>query len=80
SRVFHPGILISSLDGQEAAYFNPCRAVLANFPCSECLVNKCDLHNIISHFEPRTTPAMKTVVTRASKQRTKTDKENILKN
>lgn len=78
-RVFHPGILISSLDGKEAAYFNTCRAALANFPCPKCLVNKCDLHKITSQFELRTTPAMQAVVTRASKQNTKTEKENILK-
>ncbi|KAJ7899708.1 hypothetical protein B0H13DRAFT_2234203 [Mycena leptocephala] len=31
-RIFHPGILINSLDGKEAAYFNACRAALALYP------------------------------------------------
>ncbi|KAJ7125922.1 hypothetical protein C8R44DRAFT_702274 [Mycena epipterygia] len=79
-RVFHPGVVISSLDGKEAAYFNACRAALANFPCPKCLVHKSDLHRITSTFQLRTTPTMKAVVLKASKKKTKTDKETILKN
>ncbi|KAJ7325814.1 hypothetical protein DFH08DRAFT_916907 [Mycena albidolilacea] len=78
-RVFHPGILIESLDGKEAAYFNACRAALANFPCPKCLVHKSDLHRITSHFKLRTTASMKAVVIKAMKKTTKTDKEQILK-
>jgi hypothetical protein len=78
-RVFHPGILIESLDGKEAAYFTACRAALANYPCPECLVHKCDLHRITSQFELRTTATMRAVVAKASKKHTKTDKEWILK-
>ncbi|KAJ6528007.1 hypothetical protein DFH09DRAFT_1250518 [Mycena vulgaris] len=79
-RVFHPGIVICSLDGKEAAYFNACRAALANYPCPKCLVHKSDLHRITSIFQLRTTPTMKAVVRNASKKKTKTDKETILKN
>lgn len=79
-RVFHPGIVICSLDGKEATYFNACRAALANFPCPKCLVHKSDLHRITSNFQLRTTPTMKAVVLKASKTKTKTDKEAILKN
>ncbi|KAJ7769544.1 hypothetical protein B0H14DRAFT_3116658 [Mycena olivaceomarginata] len=69
-----------SLDGKEAAYFNACRAALANLPCPKCLVQKPDLHKITSNFELRTTPTMKAVVIRAMKATTKTKKESILKN
>ncbi|KAF8142215.1 hypothetical protein K438DRAFT_2114720 [Mycena galopus ATCC 62051] len=79
-RVFHPGILISSLDGKEAAYFNACRAALANFPCPKCLVNKCDLHKITSLFTSRTTATMRAVVLKAFRKNTKTDREKVLQN
>ncbi|KAJ7885741.1 hypothetical protein B0H14DRAFT_3734854 [Mycena olivaceomarginata] len=78
-RVFHPGILISSLDGKEAAYFNACRVALANFPCPKCLVHKSDLHKITGQFKLRTTQTMKAVVIRARRKGTKTAKEDILK-
>ncbi|KAJ7822282.1 hypothetical protein B0H14DRAFT_3089030 [Mycena olivaceomarginata] len=78
-RVFHPGILIESLDGKEASYFNACRAALANFPCPKCLVHKSDLHRITREFTLRTTPTMKAVVVKAVRKTTKTEKENILK-
>jgi Plavaka transposase len=78
-RVFHPGILIESLDGKEAAYFNACRAALANFPCPKCLVHKSDLHRITGNFTLRTTQTMKAVVVKALKTGTKTHRENLLK-
>ncbi|KAJ7119998.1 hypothetical protein C8R46DRAFT_1149767 [Mycena filopes] len=78
-RVFHPGILINSLDGKEAAYFNACRAALAKFPCPKCLVEKCDLHKITTTFTLRTSATMKAAVIKALKQETKTDTERILK-
>ncbi|KAJ7076256.1 hypothetical protein B0H15DRAFT_790797 [Mycena belliarum] len=59
ARIFHPGFLINSLDGKEAAYFNACRAALANFPCPKCLVSKADLHRITSSFTIRTSATMK---------------------
>ncbi|KAJ7132506.1 hypothetical protein C8R44DRAFT_611932 [Mycena epipterygia] len=79
ARVFHPGVHINSLDGKEAAYFNACRAALANFPCPTCLVPHSDLHRITSTFKLRTTATMKAVVVRALKKKTKIDKENLLK-
>ncbi|KAJ7092944.1 hypothetical protein B0H15DRAFT_938487 [Mycena belliarum] len=79
ARVFHPDILISSLDGKEAAYFNACRAALANFPCPKCLVHKADLHKITGSFELRTSATMKATVVKAMKKATKTKTEDILK-
>ncbi|KAJ7114378.1 hypothetical protein C8R44DRAFT_630272 [Mycena epipterygia] len=78
-RVFHPAILIDSLDGKEAAYFCACRAAKANFPCPKCLVHKSHLHKLTGNFKLRTTPDMKAVVVKALKSKTKTEKENILK-
>ncbi|KAJ7076600.1 hypothetical protein C8R43DRAFT_1177915 [Mycena crocata] len=79
-RIFHPGIFISSLDGKEAAYFNACRAALANYPCPKCLVHKDDLHRLMKAFVLRTPITMKKVVRKAFKANTKTEKEAILKN
>ncbi|KAJ7617483.1 hypothetical protein DFH06DRAFT_1062143 [Mycena polygramma] len=78
-RVFHPGIIIDSLDGKEASYYNACRAALANFPCPKCLVPHCDLHKITSDFKLRTSATMKAVVLKAFRKKTKADKEHILK-
>ncbi|KAJ6451401.1 hypothetical protein C8R45DRAFT_1124863 [Mycena sanguinolenta] len=78
-RIFHPGIMIDSLDGKEAAYFCACRAAKANFPCPKCLVHKSCLHNITGTFKLRTTPTMKAVVVKAMKCKTKTKKADILK-
>ncbi|KAJ7204211.1 hypothetical protein C8J57DRAFT_1454650 [Mycena rebaudengoi] len=78
-RIFHPGVLICSLDGKEAAYFNACRAALANFPCPKCLVHKSDLHRMSQIFTLRTIANMKKVFLRASSQHSKTKKEAILK-
>jgi hypothetical protein len=78
-RVFHPGILIESLDGKEAVYFNACCAALANHPCPRCLVHKCDLHFLTKNFKLRTPARMKEIVQRALGATTKKDKEEILK-
>ncbi|KAJ6453504.1 hypothetical protein C8R45DRAFT_1192699 [Mycena sanguinolenta] len=78
-RIFHPGILIDSLDGKEAAYFCACRAAKANFPCPKSLVHKSCLHNITRTFKLRTTPSMKAVVVKAMKSKTNTKKADILK-
>ncbi|KAJ7084993.1 hypothetical protein C8R44DRAFT_753060 [Mycena epipterygia] len=77
--VFHPGILITLLDGKEAAYFNACHAMLANYPCPKCLVPKCDLHRITKAFKLCTTESMKAVVQKALSVGTKSEKEEILK-
>lgn len=79
-RVFHPGVLILSLDGKEAAYFNACRAALANYPCPKCLAHHSELHCITKKFKVRTTATMKAVVDKASNALTKTEAEAILKN
>ncbi|KAJ6600245.1 hypothetical protein DFH09DRAFT_1302735 [Mycena vulgaris] len=78
-RVFHPGIIIDSLDGKEAAYFNACRAALANYPCPKCLVHKDDLSELLKAFKGRTTDTMKAVVETALNAVTKMEKEAILK-
>ncbi|KAJ7031237.1 hypothetical protein C8F04DRAFT_1211531 [Mycena alexandri] len=78
-RVFHPDIAICSLDGKEAAYFNACRAALANHPCPKCLVHKCDLHRLMETFKLCTPVTMKAAVRRATKAPTKTEREAILK-
>jgi len=79
NRVLHPGILIESQDAEEAAYFCGCRAASANHPCPKCLVAQSDLHNILGNFELRTPQSMQAVLTQASKAKTKTAKEKILK-
>ncbi|KAF7331235.1 hypothetical protein MKEN_00000400 [Mycena kentingensis (nom. inval.)] len=78
-RVFHPGILINSLDGKEAAYFNACRAALAICCCPKCLVRKEMLHRITARFKLRTSKTMKAVIKRVSRQTTKGAREDILK-
>ncbi|KAJ6577876.1 hypothetical protein B0H19DRAFT_985472 [Mycena capillaripes] len=78
-RIFHPGILIESLDGKEASYFCACRAARANFPCPKCLVHKSHLHKLTGNFKLRTIPDMKAVVVKAFRSKTKTGKEYILK-
>ncbi|KAK6966673.1 hypothetical protein R3P38DRAFT_2815922 [Favolaschia claudopus] len=78
-RLFHPGFLIESMDGKEDAYFNACRAALANYPCTKCLVHKDDLHRLTAEFVMRTGAAMQSVVCRARNAATKGEKEEILK-
>lgn len=79
NRVLYPGILIESQDAEEAAYFCGCRAALANHPCPKCLVVRSDLHKILGDFELRTPQSMQAVLVRASKEKSKTAKEKILK-
>ncbi|KAJ6514727.1 hypothetical protein DFH09DRAFT_940926 [Mycena vulgaris] len=78
-RLFHPALFINSMDGKEAAYFNACRAALANHPCPTCLVHKDDLHRLTEMFTMRTTDTMKAVVRKAFRVTTKAEKEGILK-
>ncbi|KAJ7347985.1 hypothetical protein DFH08DRAFT_867079 [Mycena albidolilacea] len=78
--VFHPRIHILSLDRKEAAYFNACRAALANYPCPKCLVQHCKLHKLTKTFKLRTTATMKAIVLKAHRVTTKTVKEELLKN
>ncbi|KDR80463.1 hypothetical protein GALMADRAFT_92870 [Galerina marginata CBS 339.88] len=79
NRVLHPGILINSLDGEEANCFCACRASSkANYPCPKCLVHKGQLYNVTGSFEARTSDSMRSVILRASQASTKTEKEKIL--
>ncbi|KAJ7145980.1 hypothetical protein C8R44DRAFT_826977 [Mycena epipterygia] len=78
-RLFHPALFIESLDGKEAAYFNACRAALANHPCPKCLVHKSDLHLLTLLSTMRTTNTMKAAVQKAFKATKKAKKEEILK-
>lgn len=79
NRILHPGILIESMDGEEANCFCACRASgHANYPCPKCLVHKDQLHNITGSFETRTSDSMRSVILRASQASTKMEKEKIL--
>lgn len=79
NRVLHPGILIESQDAEEAAYFCGCRAASAKHPCPKCLVSQSELHNISGNYKLRTPQTMRAVIIKASKAKTKTAKEKILK-
>ncbi|KAF7314762.1 hypothetical protein MKEN_00950200 [Mycena kentingensis (nom. inval.)] len=78
-RIFHPSVMITSLDGKEAAYFNAVRAALANLPCPKCLVHKCDLHRITRRSKLRTASSMKKVLKAARTKTTQPQREKILK-
>ncbi|KAJ6489261.1 hypothetical protein C8R47DRAFT_1320312, partial [Mycena vitilis] len=73
--IFHPGIFICSRDGKEAAYFNVCRAALANYPCPKCLL----VPKLVQTFVGRTVETMRAVVQKARRATTKAEKEDILK-
>ena len=77
--MLHPGILIESQDAEEAAYFCGCRAASANHPCPKCLVAQEDLHKISANFEERTPQSMQAVLMRVSQAKTKSAREQILK-
>ena len=79
NRVLYPGILIESQDAEEAAYFCGCRAASANHPCPKCLVGQEDLHKISANFEERTPQSMQAVLMQVSQAKTKSAKEQILK-
>jgi len=78
TRVIHPGLLIASLDGEEATYFCACRAGQANYPCPRCLVHKSELHQITKTFEARTPEGMKSAILSARAAESKTASEKIL--
>lgn len=78
-RVLYPGVLIESLDHEEATILACVRAANANYPCIKCLVPKSELHNIDGHFARRTVAAMQDVLERASNAKTETEREKILK-
>jgi hypothetical protein len=80
TRVFFPGILIESLDYDEAVHYLCCRAASANFPCPRCLVHKSRLHEMSQRFTPRTSPNMKAALEMARSQPTATAKDEVLRN
>ncbi|KZT29211.1 hypothetical protein NEOLEDRAFT_1086238 [Neolentinus lepideus HHB14362 ss-1] len=79
TRTLFPGVLIESVDGEEAANFCACRAALANYPCPKCLVHKSQLHNITGSYEQRTSASMSAVLHEARQASNATAKDNILK-
>ncbi|GJE89869.1 hypothetical protein PsYK624_059800 [Phanerochaete sordida] len=78
-RILWTGFLIHSADLQEAEALCAIRAALANHPCPQCLVEKCDLHRISLSSTPRTSSFMQDVYHRAKAATTKTEKERILR-
>jgi hypothetical protein len=79
-RIFFPGILIESLDYEEAVHFLCCRAASANYPCPRCLVHKSRQHELSRSFTARTSSTMKAVLRQAHSQPTAKAKEDILRN
>lgn len=79
NRVFHPGILIKSLDGQEKWHYTCTREGAAHFPCPQCFVSKNNLSNFTQTFEARTVSNMKDVYERAQEKMTKKDRNEMLK-
>lgn len=77
-RILQPGILISSLDGEESSNFCACRAANAIYPCPKCLVHKSELHRVTKSFDIRTSETMSSVIELASQETTKSGKEKIL--
>ncbi|KAK6966916.1 hypothetical protein R3P38DRAFT_3337690 [Favolaschia claudopus] len=75
-------VIFSSLKSKswnEEAYFNGCRAALANHPCPKCLVHKDDLHCLTKVFTMRASEATESTICRARNAPTKGEKERILK-
>ena len=77
-RVIYPGILIKSLDGEEACASCGTRAANANHPCPGCLVHHDDLHRLSMVFVPRSTETMKAVVRASRAATTKAEAERLL--
>lgn len=53
-RILFPGLLIASLDMEEAYILCGTRGCRANYPCPRCLVPQPELHSIISAYQERT--------------------------
>jgi hypothetical protein len=77
-RVLYPGILIASLDGEEACYYCGCRAALANYPCLRCIVHFDDLDDLSLRSEPRTTASMRSVFDASRCSRSLAERVRIL--
>ena len=78
TRVLWPGVLIDSVDYQEAEVLCAIRAALADFPCPKCLVYKLDLHLLTKQNTLRTTESMVAVYHQGLAASNKTEKERIL--
>ncbi|KAF8513220.1 hypothetical protein JB92DRAFT_2721854, partial [Gautieria morchelliformis] len=78
-RVFFPGIAIQSLDMEEAACACGTRAAWADYPCTQCLVHKHQLHLVTKSFTLWTTKTMQSVYKQAINAHTKAASEDILK-
>lgn len=78
-RIGHPGILIESVDGEEAACFCSVFAANANHPCPKCLVHKSQLTDIDKRFAPRTPELMQSVLAEADAATNETKRKEVLK-
>lgn len=67
--IAHPGILIASMDAEEAAIFMVCKSHNADVPCPRCLVKKEQLHLISQVFPARTIVSMKAALSDARNTR-----------
>ncbi|KAJ7199827.1 hypothetical protein GGX14DRAFT_661239 [Mycena pura] len=78
-RVLYPGILIESMDMEEAWNFTCTRSGQANFPCPSCLVPQDMLDTLIRTFEQRSTETMRRIVKRARVADTIGERDQLLK-
>lgn len=77
--VFFPGIIIHSLDGEEAWYSCAAWGAGADHPCPRCLVHKSQLHEVTKEFPLRTVKTMRRAYKQAVAAQTKAATEVILK-
>jgi hypothetical protein len=75
----HPGILIKSVDMQEAWNLLGTRAYPATHPCPKCLVPIDELHDLSARFPLRTKENMDRVRDEVKAEPRVTYKENLLR-
>ncbi|KAJ7199478.1 hypothetical protein GGX14DRAFT_572859 [Mycena pura] len=78
-RILYPGVLVESMDMEEAWNFTCTRSGQANFPCPTCLVPQDMLDSLLRTFEPRTTETMRDIVNRARTADTVRERDQLLK-
>lgn len=78
-RIGHPGILIESVDGEEAACFCSVFSANANHPCPKCLVHKSQLADVDKKFTSRTPELMRSVLAEANAAANETKRKEVLK-
>ena len=61
-RIGHPGVLIISLDAEEAPIFNACKSHNARLPCPRCLVTHDELDQLGCRFTLRTVGDMRSII------------------